>query len=142
MQDTQQLQSAISTFPLPLAQALRRAVNAKSTQEQHNGAYYFFESALKLSASAQLGVYFSLGCPHGPLNQLIENLTRPSVGHWLALLRETAAFLAARQDSALLPLQGVSERLTRKQAMPAVRAFLEFAARAGRAAKSTPAWRA
>ncbi len=129
MQDTQQLQSAITHYPLPLAQALRRAVNAKSPQEQHNGAYYFFESALKLSASAQLGVYFSLGCPHGPLNQLIENLTRPSVGHWLALLRECSAYLATRQDSGLLPLQGVNERLTRKQPMPAVKAFLEFAAR-------------
>ncbi|MCC6150769.1 MAG: protein kinase [Planctomycetes bacterium] len=126
---TQQLQSAITNYPLPLAQALRRAVNAKSSQEQHNGAYYFFESALKLSASAQLGVYFSLGCPHGPLNQLIENLTRPSAGHWLALLRECSAYLATRQDSGLLPLHGVHERLTRKQGMPAVKAFLEFAAR-------------
>ncbi len=130
MQGSQALQSAISNLPLPLAQALRRAVNAKSPQEQHNGAYYFFESALKLSATAQLGVYFSLAAPHGPLNSLVDNLTRPSVGHWLALLRETAAYLATRPDSALLPLAGVHDRLTRKQSLPAVKTFLEFAARA------------
>ncbi|CAG1000407.1 Serine/threonine-protein kinase PknB [Planctomycetaceae bacterium] len=44
-------------------------------------------------------------------------------------MRETAAYLATRQDSALLPLAGVHDRLTRKQSLPAVKTFLEFAAR-------------
>ena len=128
MAEAFKLSSAISHLPLPLAQTLRRAINAKSPQEQHNGAYYFFESALKLGASAQCGVYLSVDCPDAAANKLLDALTRPSVGQWLQLLRELSRVLGTRKDMALLPLAGMHERLTNKQAMPAAQAFLKFAA--------------
>ncbi|MBX3460696.1 MAG: protein kinase [Planctomycetes bacterium] len=130
MSDPNRLSRAITLLPLPLAQTLRRAVNAKSPQEQHNGAYYFFESALKLAASAQVGVYLSVDCPDAQVNKLLESLTRPSVGQWLQLLREVSRVLGARKDMSLLPLSGAHERLTAKAPMPASQAFLKFAAQA------------
>ncbi len=129
MLDAVRLSAEVARLPLPLAQTLRRALNAKSPQEAHTAAYYFFECGLKLSASAQIGVYVSLGCPDPKLNELIENITRASTGHWLAILREVSGFLARRPDKSLLPLSDVNERLARKEPRPAARAFLDFVAR-------------
>lgn len=126
MFDTVRLSADIARLPLPLAQTLRRALNAKSPQEAHTAAYYFFECALKLSASAQIGVYVALGCQDAQLNELIENITRASTGHWLAILREVSSHLSKRADKSLVPLADVSERLTRKEPRPAARAFLDF----------------
>ena len=57
MLDSEQITAAYAELPLPLAQTLRRAVNAKSASDQHLGAYYFFESTLKLAAAAQIAAY-------------------------------------------------------------------------------------
>jgi WD40 repeat protein/serine/threonine protein kinase/regulator of sirC expression with transglutaminase-like and TPR domain len=129
MFDSIRLSADIARLPLPLAQTLRRALNAKSPQEAHTAAYYFFECALKLSASAQISAYVALGCPDAQLNELIENITRASTGHWLAILREVSSHLSKRADKALVPLADVSERLTKKEPRPAARAFLDFVAK-------------
>jgi WD40 repeat protein/serine/threonine protein kinase len=129
MFDTVRLSADIARLPLPLAQTLRRALNAKSPQEAHTAAYYFFECALKLSASAQIGVYVALGCQEAQLNELIENITRASTGHWLAILREVSSHLSKRSDKSLIPLSDVNERLTKKEPRPAARAFLDFVAK-------------
>jgi WD40 repeat protein/serine/threonine protein kinase/tetratricopeptide (TPR) repeat protein len=129
MFDAHALSAELPRLPLPLAQTLRRALNAKSPQEAHTAAYYFFESALKLSTAAQVGVYVQLGAGDAPLNELLENLTRASTGHWLAMLRELSAHHAKRSDKSLVPLADVSERLTKKEPRPAARAFLDFAAK-------------
>lgn len=127
MFDAHALSAELPRLPLPLAQTLRRALNAKSPQEAHTAAYYFFESALKLSTAAQVGVYVQLGAGDAALNELLENLTRASTGHWLAMLRELSAHHAKRSDKSLVPLADVSERLTKKEPRPAARAFLDFA---------------
>ena len=72
MRDPTQVALAIASLPLPLAQTLRRAVNAKSVADQHLGAYYFFESTLKLAAAAQIGAYVQVGCPDTGLNKQLE----------------------------------------------------------------------
>ncbi len=129
MFDAHALSAELPRLPLPLAQTLRRALNAKSPQEAHTAAYYFFESALKLSTAAQVGVYVQLGASDAALNELLENLTRASTGHWLAMLRELSAHHAKRSDKSLVPLSDVSDRLTKKEPRPAARAFLDFAAK-------------
>ncbi|MCC6148760.1 MAG: protein kinase [Planctomycetes bacterium] len=129
MFDAHALSAELPRLPLPLAQTLRRALNAKSPQEAHTAAYYFFESALKLSTAAQVGVYVQLGAGDPALNELLENLTRASTGHWLAMLRELSAHHAKRSDKSLVPLADVSERLTKKEPRPAARALLDFAAK-------------
>ncbi len=42
MFDAHALSAELPRLPLPLAQTLRRALNAKSPQEAHTAAYYFF----------------------------------------------------------------------------------------------------
>ncbi len=118
----------LQRLPLPLAQTLRRALNAKSPEGSHLAAYYFFESMLKLASAAQISVYLEVDGKDPHLNTLLESIARPSVGHWLGIWRETAARLAARPDAALIPLAGLHGRLTARAPRPWAAAFLQFAA--------------
>ena len=73
-------------LPLPLAQLYRRAHNAKSALESHLAAFYLWEAGLKLLAAAAL-VEHSLAAPSAaPLTDEqrrdLQNLARPSLGHW------------------------------------------------------------
>jgi len=52
----------LSSLPMPLAQGLLRARNAKSLAERHHGAYYLLEATLKLLCS--LGAQMYLGRGH------------------------------------------------------------------------------
>jgi hypothetical protein len=118
-------------LPLPLAQLYRRARNAKSAQDRHHNAYYLAEAALKLSACARIGAALASGlAPRSPLARSLEDLSLPSVGHWVGFLREAALHLRDRPDSALLPLAAAGEKLLLPGAFPAARAFAEQAARA------------
>ncbi|MBX3460716.1 MAG: protein kinase [Planctomycetes bacterium] len=130
MYDPTKAASLLPLLPLPLAQALRRALNAKSPEGAHLGAYYFFEASLKLTAASLVAVYLQDGAKEPKLNKVIENLARPSTGHWLNLLREISNWLGGRPDAGLLPLSGVGKRLTERAPRPACTAFIRFAAKA------------
>ncbi|MBK8207001.1 MAG: hypothetical protein IPK87_09460 [Planctomycetes bacterium] len=130
MSNTVKAASMLPGLPLPLAQALRRALNAKSPEGAHLGAYYFFEASLKLTGASMVAVYLQDGAKEPKINKALENLARPSTGHWLNLLREIAAWLGSRPDAGLLPLSGVGKRLTERSPKPACVAFLKYAARA------------
>lgn len=65
-------------LPLPIAQLLRRARNAKSPKERHDTAFFAWEASVRLCAAA--------GPPSEPLA-----LTHPSLGQWLAALRPGSA---------------------------------------------------
>jgi hypothetical protein len=122
----------LGRLPLPLAQLYRRARNAKTPQDRHHHAFYLAESALKLAASLRIGVALAHGLePRSPLAQNLEQLCLPAVGHWVGFLRETTDYLRRRPDAALLPLANAHEALLRHEALPAVRAFAERAARGG-----------
>ncbi|MFC1853421.1 hypothetical protein ACFL27_24760 [candidate division CSSED10-310 bacterium] len=47
----------INKLPLPIAQVIRRAINAKSAVDRHHLAFFAGEAMLKLAASARVGVY-------------------------------------------------------------------------------------
>jgi hypothetical protein len=127
MIDTRTFHTVASSLPLPLAQALRRAVNAKSPEGQHLAAYYFFESSLKLAAAAQVAAYVQIGCPDGNINRVLGQLMRPSVGHWLGLLKEVSRHLECRADAKRLPLAGLHQRLLQRQPLEAAKSFCDFA---------------
>jgi hypothetical protein len=79
---------------LPLAQVYRRAVNAKSARDRHDAAYYLWEAALKLLGA--MAVVAEAEQPHADpaLAERLQNLARPSVGHWwefVGLLAPSAA---------------------------------------------------
>ncbi len=89
-------------LPLPLAQLYRRAHNAKTELERHLAAFYLWEAALKLLASAALVEYAAIAKQESPLaeeqQKTIENLARPSLGHWWEFVRLLVPKLAERGD--------------------------------------------
>jgi WD40 repeat protein/serine/threonine protein kinase len=74
-------------LPLPLAQLLRRAHNAKSAADRHGAAYFLWEAGLKLLAAAAVAEFARRPAPDPPLAEKLQNLARPSLGHWWELTR-------------------------------------------------------
>jgi serine/threonine protein kinase/dipeptidyl aminopeptidase/acylaminoacyl peptidase len=82
-------------LPLPLAQLYRRAHNAKSVQERHHAGYYLWEAALKLLGCTAVVTYLhGARSPDARLADILQNLARPSVGHWWAIVRALTVELA------------------------------------------------
>jgi len=88
----------LARLPLPLAQLYRRACNAKTAQERHLSAFYLWEAALKLLGCTAVAVYASQ-LHHDPsLVERLQNLARPSLGHWWEFVRLLVATLADGGD--------------------------------------------
>ncbi len=81
-------------LPLPLAQLYRRAHNAKSALERHQTAYYLWETSLKLLASAAIVEFAESGVEDDDLTRRLQNLARPSLGHWWEFVRRLVPVLA------------------------------------------------
>ena len=95
-------------LPLPLAQLYSRAFNAKEARARHDNAFYLFESIIKLAAAPQIAAYLAevkAGAPRvAPLDRLLAQLALPSLGQWVAMLRELARHFGQRADAASHPL--------------------------------------
>ncbi len=85
-------------LPLPLAQLCRRAHNAKTPLERHQAAYYLWEASLKLLSSVAVVEYAELSDHDPQLEERLQNLARPSLGHWWEFLRRLAPILSAAGD--------------------------------------------
>jgi hypothetical protein len=122
--ETPSYEELVRELPLPLAQLLRRAYNAKTALDRHHHAYYLAEDILKLAACLRVGAALGAGLePGSPLARTLEQLCLPSIGHWVGFLREATEYLKGRPDAALLPLGDLHDELLRPAALPAVRAF-------------------
>src|SRR6266446_7765909 len=88
----------VRRLPLPLAQLYRRAHNAKTALERHQTAYYLWEAALKLLGSVAIVEYAELGDHDPKLAERLQNLARPSLGHWWEFVRKLVPVLAAAGD--------------------------------------------
>ena len=80
-------EALVQRLPLPLAKLVRRAQNAKTPLDRHQAAYYLWEAALKLLASVAVVEYAELGDHDPKLVEMLENLARPTVGHWWEFVR-------------------------------------------------------
>ena len=85
-------------LPLPLAHLYRRACNAKSVLERHLTAFYLWEAALKLLASAAVVEYAECGRHDPALTERLHNLARPALGHWWEFVRLVVPALADSGD--------------------------------------------
>ncbi|HEV2972786.1 MAG TPA: serine/threonine-protein kinase [Pirellulales bacterium] len=84
----------LARLPLPLAQLFRRALNAKTPLEQHLAASRIAELGVKLLACGAIVEYAALGQPDPQINECLQNLARPSLGHWWEFARRLVPLLA------------------------------------------------
>jgi formylglycine-generating enzyme required for sulfatase activity/serine/threonine protein kinase len=95
-------------LPLPLAQLYSRAFNAKEARARHDNAFYLFESIIKLAAAPAIAAYLTevqRGASRAAaLDRLLAQLALPSLGQWVAMLRELARHFGQRPDAAAHPL--------------------------------------
>ncbi len=89
----------IRRLPLPLAQLVRRSVNAKTALERHHAAFYLWEASLKLLGSAAIVHYARLDEHDPQLKERLEALARPSLGHWWEFVRLLLPVLAEKDPS-------------------------------------------
>ena len=102
-------------LPLPLAQLYSRAYNAKDARSRHDNAFYLCEAFVKLAAGAAAMTYLQ-EAEHGAarkpaLDRLLACLALPSLGQWVAMLRELARHFGDRPDAACHPLGGLWTQL-------------------------------
>jgi hypothetical protein len=83
---------------LPLAQLYRRAHNAKTPLERHLAAFYLWEAGLKLLGSVAVVEYARRPDPDPQLAERLQNLARPSLGHWWEFVRRLVPVLADQGD--------------------------------------------
>src|SRR5262245_51046426 len=95
-------------LPLPLAQLYSRAHGDKSARGRHDNAYFLFEALIKLTAAPAVAAYVEAIEAGGPrvevIDQALGKLALPSLGHWVAMLRELARHFSAPPDAAGHPL--------------------------------------
>jgi hypothetical protein len=78
----------LTALPLPLAQAWRRALYAQTAAVVHERALYALEAALKFTASAAAAAWIARGAQGDRPREACGTLVRPSLGHWVGILRE------------------------------------------------------
>ena len=103
-------------LPLPLAQLYARAHNAKDARGRHDNAFYLFEATIKLAATPMVAAYLrdiEQGQPRSAgLDRLLAQLSLPSLGQWVGILRELARHMGNRPDAASHPMGHVWRQLS------------------------------
>jgi hypothetical protein len=116
-------------LPLPLAQLYCRAYNAKDPRGRHDNTFYLFEALIKLAAAAAVALYLHEvehgSAPRaGGLDRLLAGLALPSLGQWLAMLRELARHFGRCPHAAAHPLGHLAGQLdTRRHDLPGMLAL-------------------
>ena len=117
-------------LPLPLAQLYSRAYNAKDARARHDNAFYLCEALIKLAAAPAVACYLheaNSGRPRvNAIDRLLVQLALPSLGQWLAILRELSRFFGGAVDAARHPLGRLHDQLTQQRAdRPALLALFQ-----------------
>ena len=104
----------LTRLPLPLAQLYARAHNAKDARGRHDNTFYLFEAWIKLTASVLGAAYLENHNTRQTdrLDSLLSELSLPSLGHWVQILREVAEDFSQRPDAATHPLGHVWAQYT------------------------------
>ncbi len=91
--------TARQRFPQPAAAAWRRVSLATSDLERARQALAFIEVLLRTLAGLLLADYLR-GLRDPSVDARVERLVRPSLGTWLALVRQLSGYLASRGEPA------------------------------------------
>jgi serine/threonine protein kinase len=83
----------VASLALPLAQAWRRALYAEGPAAAHDRALYALEALVKYLAAVSAAAWLARGAEGKNAREACAALVRPSLGHWLAILRACSAAL-------------------------------------------------
>jgi tetratricopeptide (TPR) repeat protein len=90
-------------LPLPLAQLYSRAHSDEDMRGRHDNSYYLFEALVKLAVAPLVAVAAEEARAGTPLPvslaRSLAELSSPSFGQWVELLRELARHFGSRPDS-------------------------------------------
>jgi len=89
-------EALLQRLPLPLAQMYRRAHHARMPLERHFRSFRLWEAALKLLGSVAIAEYAQVGEVDPSLAERLQNLARPSLGHWCEFVRLLVPVLAGK----------------------------------------------
>ncbi len=105
-------------LPLPLAQLYSRAGTAKDARSRHDNTFYLLEALIKLAAVPGIAAYLNdvqHGQPHvEALDRSLVHLALPSLGQWVAMLRELAIHFGKRAEADTHPLGHLARQFTEK----------------------------
>ena len=76
----------------------RQAHNAKTALDRHQSAYFLWEASLKLIGAAAIVTYAERTEVDPRVEERLQNLARPSVGHWWEFVRILLPVLAEGGD--------------------------------------------
>jgi hypothetical protein len=111
-------QDYLVRLPLPLAQVYNRACDEEDPRGRHDNAFYLFEALVKLMAAPLVMAYLHEVDQGGQrvngIDQRLEELARPALGHWMGMVRELARHFGTRAEAASHPLGHLWGQLTRR----------------------------
>jgi len=100
-------------LPLPLEGLVYRALRAQSADHRHERLTIAFEATCRVIGSTLWAACRALSLRSPELDQVRGQMTRPSFGHWIAMIRATRALLAGRKEGVALALAPLLEGLQR-----------------------------
>jgi hypothetical protein len=93
---------------LPLAQLYGRAGNAKGPRARHDNAFYLCEALVKLASAVAIAGYLQQAQADQrrvpALDRILAQLAFPSLGQWVAMLRELSRHFGDCPGHPLAPL--------------------------------------
>jgi DeoR/GlpR family transcriptional regulator of sugar metabolism len=82
------LHTVLHEYPYPIAKCYERLVRTRNITERRDQVRYLFEVTLKYCACLAVAEYFRTGASDPFAEGALSCLSRPSMGHWVALLRQ------------------------------------------------------
>jgi TonB family protein len=88
-------------YPFPIAKAYMRTINAEEPVERFTQIGYLFEVTLKYLAAVSISEYLTHGGGDENVNKTLMGIKRPSLGHWVAFMRDTLRYNFAHKQTIL-----------------------------------------
>ena len=75
-------------YPYPIAKCYERLIRTRDIMERHDQVRYLFEVTIKYCASIAIAEFLNSAVSDPTTDQALRCLTRPSLGHWVNLIRQ------------------------------------------------------
>jgi DeoR/GlpR family transcriptional regulator of sugar metabolism len=120
-------ESILHDYPYPIAKCYERLIRTRERGERWDAIRYLFEVSLKYAASVAIAQYLQSGAASAATNGSFACLARPSLGHWLNLLRLCVREASSAQACYVIGPELFERRRNSdaiKNAVSAIRGFL------------------